>query len=256
MLRKASRRSWSYRRPLDVAGNQRSMGMREAKNMGTVTTFEKNLPQKVPPPAVTICRHLSPHVVTVCRGGPWSRPPHSPSPGAAKRDAAHHGGRAPGRVKRWHGTCTRSVQRSWERGKALQAISETQRLFLQCGTGLDASSSIPCITLPEREHHHWQCGQEGGAHQLAPVRHVSGKKRVQAQRQRAQTVARNKEQYVEELMPGQREAAQPSSQNPRGGEQPQHPHKCLGTGRTVDQGSLFQLSRHGAEKAHQEPGGN
>ena len=46
MLRKASRRSWSCRRPLDVAGNQSSMGMREAKNMGTVTTFEKNLPQK------------------------------------------------------------------------------------------------------------------------------------------------------------------------------------------------------------------
>src|SRR5439155_14798274 len=46
MLRKASRRSRSCRRPLDVAGNQSSMGMREAKNMGTVTTFEKNLPQK------------------------------------------------------------------------------------------------------------------------------------------------------------------------------------------------------------------
>jgi hypothetical protein len=33
-------------------------------------------------PAVTICRHLSPHVVTVCRGGPWSRSPHNPSPAA------------------------------------------------------------------------------------------------------------------------------------------------------------------------------
>src|SRR2546427_63512 len=50
MLRKASRRSWSCRRPLDVAGNQSSMGMREAKNMGTVTTFEKNLPQKARTP--------------------------------------------------------------------------------------------------------------------------------------------------------------------------------------------------------------
>ena len=34
------------------------------------------------PSAVTICRQLSPPIVTVCRGGPWSRPPHSPSPAA------------------------------------------------------------------------------------------------------------------------------------------------------------------------------
>jgi hypothetical protein len=29
----------------------------------------------------------------------------------AGRDATHHGGRVPGRVKRWHETCTMSVQR-------------------------------------------------------------------------------------------------------------------------------------------------
>jgi hypothetical protein len=29
----------------------------------------------------------------------------------AGRDATHHGGRVPGRVKRWHGTCLMSVQR-------------------------------------------------------------------------------------------------------------------------------------------------
>src|SRR5713101_4508492 len=59
----------------------------------------------LPAPAVTICRHLSPHVVTVCRGGPCRRPPSQPVACRAGREGTPQGGRASGRVSRWHGKC-------------------------------------------------------------------------------------------------------------------------------------------------------
>src|SRR5713101_2361258 len=79
----------------------------------------------------TICRASMPTPVTTDRYhlpvGSIQEPLSDRVACRAGRDATHHGGRAPGRVKRWHGTCTRSVQRQESRGKALHAISSTHR---------------------------------------------------------------------------------------------------------------------------------
>src|SRR5262249_20058205 len=45
----------------------------------------------------------------------------------AGRAAPHHGGRGPGRVQRWHGTCMKSVQRSSSSEKARHALPPTER---------------------------------------------------------------------------------------------------------------------------------
>src|SRR5262245_24813875 len=55
-------------------------------------------------PTVTIHRQLSPHVVTVCRGGSCN-PPSPPVACRAGREGTPHGGRAAGRGQRWHGKC-------------------------------------------------------------------------------------------------------------------------------------------------------
>jgi len=80
-----------------------------------------------------LCQHADTcdHLSSPSAGGALAGSPlraRRPPPG---RTATHHGGRAPGRGKRWHGTCTMSVQWSWSRDQALLAISWTNRLFRQ-----------------------------------------------------------------------------------------------------------------------------
>src|SRR5262249_43362240 len=56
------------------------------------------------PSAVTVCRHQSPHIVTVCRWG-LCPPPASPLGGPPARAGTPERGRGAGWVQRWHGTC-------------------------------------------------------------------------------------------------------------------------------------------------------
>jgi len=60
------------------------------------------------PPAVTISRHLSSPVVTVCWGSPGRHPPHSPWPAAPRvwRPTVAGGPRTG--AQGWHATCTLS----------------------------------------------------------------------------------------------------------------------------------------------------